>query len=191
MKKVLAIVLSVLMLVSLTACGGNNNGGEAAAKLEGVSAPVDVLTKVWGSYGEDEMFFAMGGDYENMVDNAPGAVDVTNTETMQALLVCPADAAAMVDGAASLIHAMNANTFTGAAYHIAEGADQAVFVTAMQTAIKGNQWMCGFPEKLVIATLASDYVVIAYGAADIVDNFKTKLSAAYDVTTIAVEEALA
>ena len=74
MKKVLAIVLSVLMLVSLTACGGN--GG--AAKLEGVSAPVDVLNTVWGTYGDDEKFFAMGGDYDNMVDSAPGAVDYTN-----------------------------------------------------------------------------------------------------------------
>ena len=187
MKKVLAIALSVLMLVSLTACGGN--GG--AAKLEGVSAPVDVLNTVWGTYGEDEMFFAMGGDYDNMVDSAPGAVDHTNVETMQSLLVCPADAAAMVDGAASLIHAMNANTFTAGAYHIAEGADQAAFVSAMQTAIKGNQWMCGFPEKLVIATLASDYAVVAFGASDIVDTFKTKLSASYDVTVFAVEEALA
>ncbi len=187
MKKVLAIALSVLMLVSLTACGGN--GG--AAKLDGVSAPVDVLNTVWGTYGDDEKFFAMGGDYDNMVDSAPGAVDHTNVETMQALLVCPADAAAMVDGAASLIHAMNANTFTAGAYHIAEGADQAAFVSAMQTAVKSNQWMCGFPEKLVIATLASDYVVVAFGAADIVDNFKTKLSASYDVTVVAVDEALA
>ena len=190
MKKVLAIVLSVLMLVSLTACGGNGGNG-GAAKLEGVSAPVDVLNTVWGSYADDEKFFAMGGDYENMVDNAPGAVDVTNAETMQALLVCPADAAAMVDGAASLIHGMIANNFTAGAYHIAEGADQAAFVSAMQTAVKGNQWMCGFPEKLMIATLASDYVVVAFGAGDIIETFKTKLTASYDVTTIAVEEALA
>ncbi len=187
MKKVLAIVLSVLMLVSLTACGGN--GG--AAKLEGVSAPVDVLNTVWNSYAEDEKFFAMGGDYENMVDNAPGAVDVSNAETMQALLVCPADAAAMVDGAASLIHGMIANNFTAGAYHIKDGADQAAFVSAMQTAVKGNQWMCGFPEKLIIATLASDYVVVAFGTGDLIETFKTKLTAAYDVTTIAVEEALA
>ncbi|MBE6762768.1 MAG: hypothetical protein E7553_00225 [Ruminococcaceae bacterium] len=187
MKKVLAIVLSVLMLVSLTACGGE----KAPAKLEGVSAPVDVLSTVWGSYADDEKFFAMGGDYENMVDNAPGAVDVTNAETMQALLVCPADAAAMVDGAASLIHGMIANNFTAGAYHIKDGADQAAFVTAMQTAVKGNQWMCGFPEKLMIATLASDYVVVAFGAGDIIETFKTKLTAAYDVTVLAVEEALA
>lgn len=188
MKKVFCLILSVLMLVPLTACGGN---GGAAAKLEGVSAPVDILNTVWGTYADDEKFSAMGGDYENMVNDAPGAVDVTNAETLQTLFVCPADAAAMIDGAASLIHAMNANTFTGVAYHIAEGADQAAFVSTMQTAIKGNRWLCGFPEKLVIATLAGDYVVVAYGAADIVDNFKTKLSASYDVTVISVEEALA
>ena len=189
MKKIIALALSVLMLVSFAACGGN--GGNSAAKLEGVSAPVDILNTVWGSYADDEKFFAMGGDYENMVDNAPGAVDAANAETMQALLVCPADATAMVDGAASLIHGMLANNFTAGAYHIKDGADQAAFVSAMQTALKNNQWMCGIPEKMVIATLASDYVVVVYGSADIVDNFKTKLTTAYDVTTIAVEEALA
>ena len=97
----------------------------------------------------------------------------------------------MIDGAASLMHAMNANTFTGAAYHVADAGNLDAFVAAMKGAIESNQWMCGFPEKLIIATLGEDYAVVAFGAADIIDNFKTKLTAAYPVTVIAVEEALA
>ena len=186
MKKFFALTLSVLMLLSFAACGGNNEPAQSVA-----STPVEILETVWGSYADDEKFFAMGGDYDNMVDGAPGAVDAANAETMQALLVCPADATAMVDGAASLIHGMLANNFTAGAYHIKDGADQAAFVSAMQNALKTNQWMCGVPEKMIIATLGNDYAVVVYGSADIVDNFKSKLTAAYDVTAIAVEEALA
>ena len=182
MKKITALFLCLIMLISLCACG------KPAAKLEGVEAPVDILTTVWNSYAEDEKFFAMGGDMNNIVDNAPGAFDVADTESLAAQLVCTQEAAAMIDGAASLMHA---NTFTGAAYHVADAGDLDAFAAAMKSSIESNQWMCGFPEKLVIATLGEDYAVVAFGAADIIDNFKTKLTAAYPVTVIAVEEALA
>ncbi len=189
MKKLLILCLTVLMIPMMVACGGNTDSN--APKLEGVEAPVDILNTVWNSYTEDTKFFAMGGDFNNIVDNAPGAVDVTDADTLASQFVCPADAAAMIDGAASLVHAMNANTFTGVAYHIAEGADAAAFITAMQTAVENNQWMCGFPEKLMIATVSDEYVVVAFGAADLIDTFKTNLTAAYSITEVSVEKALA
>lgn len=184
MKKIVSLFLCIVMLFTLCACG------KPAAKLEGVEAPVDILTTVWNSFSEEEKFFAMGGDMNNIVDNAPGTFDIADSESLAATLVCPQDAAAMIDGAASLMHAMNANTFTGAVYHVADTGDLDAFVAAMKDAIENNQWMCGFPEKLVIATLGEDYVVVTFGAADIIDNFKTKLTAAYPVAVIAVDEGL-
>ena len=186
MKKFIAIALAAVVLVCLAACGGTAD----APKLEGVEAPVDILNTVWTSYAEDEKFFAMGGDMNNIVDNAPGKFDIADTESLAAQLVCSDDAAAMVDGAASLMHAMNANTFTGAAYHLADANNKDAFVAAMKDGIKNNQWLCGFPETVLIASLA-DYVVVAFGAGDIVENFKTKLTTAYDITTIEVDEAVA
>lgn len=185
MKKVIALCLCIVMLVSLCACG------KTTPKLEGVEAPVDILSTVWNSFAEEEKFFAMGGDMNNIVDNAPGAFDVADTEALAAQLVCPQDAAAMIDGAASLLHAMNANTFTGAAYHLADAGNLDAFVAAMKDGIQNNQWMCGFPEKLIIATLGEDYAVVAFGAGDIIETFKAKLTAAYPVAVIAAEEALA
>lgn len=41
-----------------------------------------------------------------------------------------------------------------------------------------KQWMCGFPDKLVILTVG-DYLVSVYGAEDLVDNFQNHLTAAY------------
>lgn len=183
MKKVISLALALVMLLSFTACGGQ--------KLEGVEAPIDVLNTVWNSYDEADKFFAMGGDYANIVDNAPGAVDIADAETLQALLACPADAAAMIDGAASLLHAMNANTFTGACYHLADGVKADDFIAAMKAGIETQQWLCGAPEQLSIAQLSDDYVVVAYGAADLIATFEGKLTAAYPTTAYAVQEALA
>ncbi len=182
MKKVISLMLAIAMVFCFASCG--------APKLEGVEAPIDILNKVWSSYGEAETFFAMGGDYNNMVENAPGAVDITDTATLQSLLACPENAAGMIDGAASLIHAMNANTFTGAAYHIADGKNADEFITAMQEGIANQQWLCGAPEQLLIAKLSADYVVVAYGAADLVNTFSAKLTAAYETTEAVVNEAL-
>ncbi|MBR5514708.1 MAG: hypothetical protein IKU52_00730 [Clostridia bacterium] len=200
MKKILALLLAMFMLASLTACGKKetekNDTTETEpvveeAVLEGVEAPVDILNTVWGTYADDEKFFAMGGDYDNIVDNAPGAVDVSNKENLYSLLVCDETASAMIDGAASLMHAMNANTFTGAAYHLTDGADMAAFSDAMKAAIESNQWLCGFPEKLLVVKLSNDYAVVAYGAADIIDNFGTKIAGSYETAETLVDQALA
>ncbi len=185
MKKSISLFLILAMLLTLVACG------KTSTKLEGVEAPVDILESVWNSYGEDEKFFAMGGDLNHVVDNAPGAFDLADTEALAAQLVCPAPALEMIDAAASLMHAMNANNFTAAAYHVADAGDLDAFVSTMKEAIEGNQWMCGFPEQLVIATLGGEYVVVAFGAGDLITPFKEKLSAAYPVTVLAVEETLA
>ncbi len=183
MKKILSCVLALVMLFAFTACGG-------AQKLEGVEAPVDVLNTVWNSYGETDKFFAMGGDYTNMVDNAPGAVDITDTDTMQALFACPADAVAMVDGAASLLHAMNANNFTAVAYHLADGVKADDFVAAAKAGVEAQQWLCGAPEQLSIAPLSTEYVVVAYGAADLVAAFEGYLSASFASTVFTVQQPL-
>lgn len=182
MKKLFALLLCFVLIFSFTACSGNE------AKLEGVNAPVDILNTVWTSYAENELFFALGGDYESAVDNAPGAVALTSTDFLSSNLVCTENSLPFIDGAASLIHAMNANTFTGAAYHLADKVNKSAFIESMKNDIEGNRWMCGFPEKLIIASLTDSYIVVAFGNGEIVDNFKNKLSAAYNVTVIEVEE---
>lgn len=200
MKRLLALILAAMMLFSLTACGNTPDTDAPATEptdapasnqaLEGVEAPVDILTKVWESYGESEMFFAMGGDYTTPVDNAPGAVDISDASSLEALLVCPADAVALIDGAASLIHAMNANTFTGAAYHLASSKDADSFITLMTDRIKTQQWMCGFPDELYIAKVSDEYVVVVFGATDLIDTFDAKLLAAFEGTEVITREAL-
>ena len=156
------------------------------------SASVTILTDVWSAYAEEEKFPAMGGDYTTMVDGAPGAFDITKTEDLAAMLYVPADLAGQIDEGASLLHGMNLNTFTGAALHLTDASNADAFTTALKENILGTQWMCGFPDTLVIYTVNGEYVVYAFGNVDAIATFKAKVAEVYgDNAVLVAEENLA
>lgn len=216
MKNIIALLLVAVMALGMAACGtttpAETTGTTAAVETTADTTPVEttegtepvettegtaaaenaastVLNTVWAQYTDDTKFFAMGGDYNAPVDGAAGVVDVTAADFLTGSLIVPEAEVANIAEAASLLHAMNANTFTGAAYVLAEGADQTAFVTAMQTAIQGNQWMCGFPETLLIAK-AENVIVVAFGNGEVMTTFNTNLTAAYAEAEILVNEAI-
>ena len=177
MKKIIAMLLAVLLVASMAACGGN---GTAATepKANVPASALEILETVWGTYGEEEKFFCYGGlAGEGMVENAPGKVDVTDTEGMGFTLLLPAEQAGNIDDAASLVHGMLANNFTCGVYHVT--GDTQLFAEAMKSAVSGNQWMCGMPEKLLVSVIGGEYVLVAFGIGDAITPFQTKLTAAY------------
>ncbi len=190
MKKIIAMLLVLTMALGLVACG-NNGGTEttaATAPQDQVASALEILETVWGAYGEDEKFFAMGGDMNNMVDNAPGKYSLED-EGMTATLLVPADQIANLDEAASLVHGMMLNNFTCGAYHVTGDAE--AFAKAMYEAISTNPWMCGMPEKLIVAIVGGEYVVALFGINDAVNPFETKLKEAYPATNFVYNEAIA
>lgn len=210
MKNKLVLLLTATMLVlSLTACGGKDSGnkaGEAAGNeatgdaQEGADATAtvevadsaDVLNKVWDTFAEDQKFAAMGGDFNTPVDGAAGLFNIEDVENLSFMLYIPVDNVAMIDEAASLMHAMNANTFTGGAFHLTDAANAETLTTALKDNIMSTQWMCGFPDKLMIFTVNGEYVVSAFGNAEIMENFKTGLMEVYgDAAELVVEENIA
>ena len=88
---------------------------------------------------------------------------------------------AKVDQAASLIHMMNQNTFTAAAYHCTDDAD--ALATALRDNIQQRQWMCGFPDKVAVAVVG-EYVVSVFGAEDLVDTFMSHLNGIFGVQPV-------
>lgn len=189
MKRFLTMLLAGVMMFGCVACG--------AASQEETQTPVEVadatelLSKVWETYGEDEKFFAMGGHFEAPVDNGPGAYDLAKAEDLMISFCIPTDAIAMVDDAATIMHAMNANNFSAAAYHVTDTANMQTIIDGIKEQTMNNQWLCGFPEKLIIVTVGEEYLVTAFGSADIVDNFNAKLAEVYgNAVVVSVEENL-
>ncbi len=187
MKRTLSLILALVMALSLAACG-TKDGGHA----DNADAPADSLTilnKVWESYTNDEKFPAAGGDYEHSVDDAPGAFDLSDADNLSYMLTVPAEDASLIDDAASLMHMMNMNTFTCGAMRVVNSDDVTKLADDLRDAIQGKQWMCGFPDKLVIATLGN-YVISMYGDADLIDTFRDKLLAAYTDTSVVYDESI-
>ena len=186
MKKIAMVLLVAMLGMCLAACGGKGNN----AGITEVANATEILTTVWGTYEEDEMFPAGGGDSENMSMEGPAKFDVSKTEELAYLLNFPAELADKIDDAASLMHMMNANTFTAGAYHVADAADMSAVVDAIKDKVMNNHWMCGFPETLIIVQVGDSYLVSAYGNGELIENFKTKLVNTYANAEVVVEESL-
>lgn len=197
MKKRFAVLVLLGMTACLVGCGKadkeqkdnqteNNKVTETEAST--VESAVDLLEKVWATYGAEEKFAAVGGDTNNSVEDAPGKYDYEAAEELDTALGFPAEEAGKIDDCASLIHMMNANTFTGAAYHVTDPADVDALVTVLKENILGRRWMCGFPELLLIVQVEDDYVVTAFGNGEVMELFQKKLTAQYPDAKIVVEE---
>lgn len=193
MKKFAILTLMGVMAFSFAGCGNEEKkeNTEITEETVQITDSLEILSTVWAAYGDDEKFAAAGGDYNNSVSDAPGSFDVSDAVSLNSMLGVPEDGAALIDGAASLIHMMNANTFTSGAYHLADAANQEAFCNKLKDSIMNRQWMCGFPDTLIIVTIGEEYVVSAFGVTDTMEIFKTKLLAEYPTAEIVYEESLA
>ena len=151
---------------------------------------LSLLTSVWSTYSEDDKFPAAGGDAEHSVDDAPGSFDVSNADNLTYQLTFPSADVSLIDGAASLVHMMNLNTFTCGAFHVSDAGNVSTVAADIRSAVQGKQWMCGFPDKLVILTLG-DYVISCYGAEDLVDQFSGKITETFADAAVVCDEAIA
>lgn len=189
-KRILWAVLAVVMVVAFAACG-TDTPKEDENKVT-IESPVALLDGVWNTFAEEEKFPVMGGDFEAAVNDAAGEFNISDVENATATLHITEDSLELVDKVGTITHAMNANTFSAAAYHLADAANAETLVNSLKDSIKSTQWMCGFPDTLIIYTVADEYVVAAFGNAEAIESFKTKLATVYgESATLNVEESLA
>ena len=150
---------------------------------------LSLLTSVWSTYSEDDKFPAAGGDAEHSVDGAPGSFDVSNADNLTYQLTFPSADVSLIDGAASLVHMMNLNTFTCGAFHVSDAGNVSTVAADIRSAVQGKQWMCGFPDKLVVITI-NEVVVAMYGDEELINSFRDTLTASYPAAVIDFDEAI-
>ena len=210
MKKILALVIAVLMLATLVACGNNDETtapevteapatdapetDAPEAEVSAVESALGLIETVWATYGDDEKFSAAGGYGDNMNWEGPGYIPYDDEEALlsaQTFFVLSEEAIAMVEGEMGmLMHAMNANTFTAGSFKLREGVSAEDFAVSAKSTVTTNRWMCGFPETFVVVSIG-DYVVSAFGNGELIANFVAKIQASFENATVVVEEALA
>ena len=173
MKKMTALALALAMVLTLFAGCGKTEPPEPMP-----ASALEVLETVWGTYADNEKFSIIGGNIEANIMDAPGNYDMAYAENMTWNLLVPEDKLANITEAASMIHMMNANNFTCGVFKIT-GITAADFGAAMKEAVLGNQWMCGFPETLLIRSFGDAYVLVAFGINDAMTPFEQHFTAAY------------
>lgn len=212
MKKITSIILAIIMtfaVLALVACNNTGNGDSTTtATPAGTTAPeapktdattsaekpaiesaAAFYTKVWGALTDDQKFPASGGDIDHTADG-PAKFNFTaeNAETFKWWLHVTDELLAQIDqnDVATLIHMMNTNTFCSAMAKLTDSSKAAEFAEAYKTAIQDQRWMCGFPDTVIVISV-DDYVIMAYGNADIIENVKTACLAADSSAKLLIE----
>lgn len=187
MKKFVSVLLAMMLVLGCFAACGT----KAPANVPGSS--LEVLENIWNQFGENEKFPVYGGNAkENFEDNTmdkPDFYDLAD-ENISFNLLIPADQVANVDEVASMTHMMNANSFTAAVYHLTGGADAQAFCETMYQAVSGNMWICGMPDRVIVAAISPEHVLVVYGVNDAINPFETHLGTAYPDAVIAYNESL-
>lgn len=148
-----------------------------------------ILEKIWAEYAANERFAVYGGTVENSVMDAPGDLDLTNTDEITTKYLLPEDQLANVKEAASLVHLMNNNIFTGVVFQLQNGADLRAVAKALRGNVQQNRWICGQPDRLLIAEVEGQ-LLMAYGSKENMNTFHSKLKTAYKDADILYDEAI-
>ena len=192
MKKIIAMLLALTMVAAMAACTpAANNNETTTAPVETTTEPVvqtsaiEIMNNVWAKYTDPETTpFVMGGSInaEGMPagEGVPGVYDLTDAETaagLTGILYIPEAELANIDECATAMHAMMANNFTAGVVHVT--GDVTAFANTMADALSNNQWICGIPETLYVAVIGGEYVLMGFGAGDIMTGFISNVTAAY------------
>ena len=186
MKKAIMLLMAAVLFPVLAGCGGKSSGAGQGGESR-YARSLDVLDAVVKAYGGDELFSMYGGNQENAVMDGPGSFDISKTDELDYSLGLPQDQFANIEDAASMVHMMNANTFTGAAYRLKEGTDADAFADSVKAGIMARQWVCGQPDTLLIINVDGRYVITAYGEKGIMETFKNKALEALDGAQVITE----
>ena len=180
MKKILAIVMALVLVLSFASCGGNiteTSSTPDTSSTETVTGKtsLDVLNDLWAAYPDEDKYVVAEEGMEPFSPYVePMAFEYEAVEEIDNFLGFPVAEAGKIKNVAYFMHMMNANSFTCAAYQL-EGADMTAVANAIKDNIMNRQWMCGFPERLYVVSVG-DVIVYAFGLAgysDVQGDFMT------------------
>ena len=190
MKTISAILCVIFTALALTGCMGKTDattGSTPAPEIPTVGATTPgtsgtdsagILEKIWGLYPSGDRFAVYGGAMSHAVNDAPGDLDLKDTEELTTKYLLPEAQLSGIRDGASLVHMMNGNIFTAAAIRLSEGTDAQTLASAWRDAIRQNRWICGQPDKLVMYRIG-DQILMAFGSADDIQVWETRTAEAF------------
>lgn len=173
---------------------------EATAELAYGNA-LELLQIIFDKYNatatEETKLYVCGGNvnnFETVNTEAPAAFVALDNEDYNQNLGFPTAEADKIVSAASMFNMMNANTFTCYTIQLTEGTDVDAMANTVKENILARQWICGQPEKLVIAKAPGNYIIVVWGVVEfggIVDPVAQSFATSVEGATIVVEHSFA
>ena len=221
MKRIIALTLALMMLtMSFVACNKTETPAETTEAVENnqTEAPVveeteaavelpyksavELLQIIFEKYNaaqttEDTMLWVCGGNINNFDTcnpEGPAAFVALDNEDYNQNLGIPAAEADKIASAASMFNMMNANTFNCFTVQLNDGVDADAFISTLKDNILARQWICGAPEKLVIAKAPGNCIIAVWGVVEfggIVDPVAQSFATSVEGATIVVEHSFA
>lgn len=149
----------------------------------------EILLKVWQSYPAENQFSIFGGSMENPAEDVPGDLNMAKPQELADRFLFPEEHLEEVKSGASMVHLMNGTIFTGAIVELSQDAVYQETAKQWEENIQKNFWICGHPDKLLIARV-DGHLVMAYGLEDPVEVFREMLQQSYSQTQVLVYEAI-
>ena len=147
-------------------------GGDAVyeeLEIVDTTTALEILDYAWVGMGAENQPASYGGHISAEYMGGPNTYELAYAEDLAATLLLPEDQMDVVIDAATVVHMMNANSMTVGVLKLREGTDVKAFADATVQRISGNQWMCGFPEKLVVIQVHENFLLVGYGLAELID----------------------
>ena len=222
MKKILALTLALLMLtMCFVACnkdGGADDTTTPADDTADTTTPVvedttpapelayksalEMLQIIFEKYNaaqatDDTKLWVCGGNvnnFETTNPEGPAAFVALDNEDYNQNLGFPAAEAGKIVSAASMFNMMNANTFNCFTIQLTEDTDVDATINTLKDNILARQWICGSPEKLVIAKAPGNYIIAVWGVVEfggIVDPVAQSFATSIEGATIVVDHSFA
>lgn len=205
MKRILALTLAVLMLaMCFVACGKTedpNTDDKNDTVEPDYKSALELINKIFTGYNatatEETMLYVVGGNMFNFETCNPEGpaefVALADTDYNENLGIAVEDVA-KIEGAASMHNMMNANMFTSYVIKVKADADIDALATALKTNILARQWICGAPDKLVIAKAPGNYLIVTWGVSvdgGIVNPYTESFATVVPGSSIVVTETIA
>lgn len=206
MKKILALFLMAVCLTGcLTGCRMGNNGDTTpstqptvqptqpttpATNPTGATDPTGgihtaktesarILANIWAAYADDQRFAVYGGAVENSVADGPGDLDMMNADELTSRYLLPEKHLALVQEGASLVHLMNNNIFTAVVFKLTDSQRLNTVAKDLRDNVQQNRWICGQPDKLLIADMGDDQLLMVFASNDAMEAFRANMGKVY------------
>ena len=124
-----------------------------------------------------------------MPKNEPGSLSFDNFAEWENQTMLPADALAQIQNAAIFYSLMNMNNGTFYSFELKNESEVASLADRVQSNIKSNYWICGFPERFLIMR-TDDVLICAYGLESAMNAWKSAVTSVYENAEVLYDEAL-